>query len=142
VLAADCLPVLLADPHARVVGVAHAGRQGLAAGVLERTVGAMARLGADPSRVSAVVGPSVCGRCYEVPEEMARQVESAVPGSLSTSPTGTAALDLAAGARGMLTRLGVRSVEVVGGCTRESDDYFSYRREGATGRFAGVVALR
>ena len=143
VLVADCLPVLFADDRAGVIGVAHAGRLGLAAGVLQAVLGAMSALGARSADVRAVVGPAVCGRCYEVPEAMAAEVEEAVPGSLTTTSAGTTALDLSAGARRLLSGLGLRSVDVVGGCTREdADTWFSYRRDGATGRQAGVVARR
>ncbi|NEE53613.1 polyphenol oxidase family protein, partial [Streptomyces sp. SID8455] len=70
VLTADCTPVLLVDTVAGVVGAAHAGRPGLVAGVVPAVVEAMTALGARPSRITAHTGPAVCGRCYEVPEEM------------------------------------------------------------------------
>ena len=141
VLAADCLPVLLADPSAGVVAAAHAGRQGLAAGVLQAALEAMTGLGAEPGRTSAVIGPAACGRCYEVPPQMADEVERAVPGSRSTTSSGTAAVDLVAGATGVLQRAGVERVTTVGGCTIEQPHLFSYRRDGRTGRHAGVVRL-
>lgn len=142
VLAADCLPVLLADPVAGVVGAAHAGRQGLAAGVLQATVAAMARLGAEPARTTAVLGPAACGRCYEVPAPMADEVEARVPGSRGTTRAGTPSVDLAAGATAVLRALGVGRVDAVGGCTIEQPDrWFSYRRDGRTGRHGGVVWL-
>jgi YfiH family protein len=141
-LAADCLPVLLADPVAGVVGAAHAGRQGLRAGVLEATVDAMLALGAEPGRTSAVLGPAACRWCYEVPAQMADEVEVAVPGSRTTTRAGTASVDLAGGAAALLARLGVARVEAVGGCTIEQPDrFFSYRRDGRTGRHAGIVWL-
>jgi len=143
VLAADCLPVLLADPVAGVVAVAHAGRQGLVAGVLQAAVAAMTGLGAVPSRTSAVVGPSACPRCYEVPLAMADAVEAAVPGTRATTSAGTPSVDLAAGARSLLRAAGLRSVAVVGGCTLEQPErWFSYRRDGVTGRHAGLVRRR
>jgi YfiH family protein len=140
VMAADCLPVLLADPAAGVVAAAHAGRAGLAAGVLQRTVEAMAALGA--SDVQAVIGPAACGRCYELPEELADEVGAAVPGSRATTRTGTPSVDLTAGATQVLTAAGA-AVSTVGGCTLEqAERFFSYRRDGRTGRHAGVVWLR
>lgn len=142
VLAADCLPVLLADPAAGVVGAAHAGRKGLAGGVLQATLAAMASLGAEPARTSAVLGPAACGRCYEVPAAMADEVDARVPGSRGRTRTGTPALDLAAGAAGLLRAAGVAQVAAVGGCTIEQPErWFSYRRDGRTGRHAGVVWL-
>ena len=140
VMAADCLPVLLADPAAGVVAAAHAGRAGLAAGVLQRTVGAMHDLGA--REISAVVGPAACGRCYELPDALAEEVGAAVPGSRSTTRAGTAAVDLTAGALRLLREAGVQA-SAAGGCTIEQPErFFSYRRDGRTGRHAGVVWLR
>ena len=142
VMAADCLPVLLADPSSGVVAAAHAGRPGLAAGVLEATLDAMARLGASPAGTRAVLGPAVCGGCYELPEALADEVGGKVPGSRSTTRWGTPAVDLAAGAQALLQRLGVGEVVRVGGCTVEQPEHFySYRRDGVTGRHAGCVRL-
>jgi len=139
VLAADCLPVLLADPRAGVVAAAHAGRAGLTAGVLERTLEQMAELGA--REVSAVIGPAACGRCYELPEELADEVGAVLPGSRATTRTGTPSVDLTAGAVGVLSAAGV-AVTTVGGCTIEQSElFFSYRRDGRTGRHAGIVWL-
>lgn len=142
VLAADCLPVLLVDPGAGVVGAAHAGRQGLAGGVLQATVEAMVGLGAGPARITAVLGPAACGRCYEVPAALAAEVEARVPGSRATTRQGTFAIDLAAGARGVLRSLGLEQVRGTGRCTLEREDLFSFRRDGRTGRHAGLVLLR
>ncbi len=141
VLAADCLPVLLVDPVAGVVAAVHAGRQGLAAGVLPATLAAMTDLGAMPADISAVVGPAVCGRCYEVPDAMADDVEAAVPGSRASTPAGTASLDLTAGALAQLHAAGLVDVRAAGGCTMEQSHLYSYRRDGRTGRHAGAVVL-
>lgn len=141
VMAADCLPVLLADPDAGVVAAVHAGRAGLAAGVLQEALAGMASLGASAARTTAVVGPAACGRCYELPEALADEVGAAVPGSRSTTRSGTPAVDLTAGALRLLHDAGVRASSV-GGCTLEQPDrLFSYRRDGRTGRHAGVVWL-
>lgn len=138
VLVADCAPVLLADPVAGVVGAVHAGRPGLVAGVVPAALEAMRSLGAE--RVVAAVGPSVCGRCYEVPEPMREEAASVVPVSATVSWTGTPAIDIAAG---LVHQLAVAGVETtwVPGCTRESPKLYSYRRRQRTGRFAGVVRL-
>jgi YfiH family protein len=138
VLVADCVPVLLADAGAGVVGVAHAGRRGLHAGIGLAVVGAMRDLGA--RAILARVGPSVCGRCYEVPEQMREMVSSAEPAAWSTSATGSPALDVAAGVTEQLQRLGVE-VGRLSGCTVEDRSLYSYRRDHATGRFAGLVWL-
>ena len=143
ILGADCPPVLLADPVAGVVGVAHVGRAGLVAGVLPATVALMVARGAAPSAITAVVGPGACGACYEVPEALAAQVELAVPGSRSRSATGTPSIDLTAGAVGQLRSAGVGIVRTQGGCTLEQPErWFSYRRDGVTGRHGALALLR
>lgn len=142
VLAADCLPVLLADPAAGVVAAAHAGRAGLAAGILQETIAAMVRLGATAAGTTAVLGPAACGRCYELPTSLADQVGMAVPGSRSTTRQGTAGVDLAQGAAGLLAAAGVARIRAVGGCTIEQPEtFFSYRRDGITGRHGALVQL-
>ncbi|GAA2153279.1 peptidoglycan editing factor PgeF [Nocardioides koreensis] len=139
VRAADCVPVLLADPEAGVIGAAHAGRPGLAAGVVVRTVERMHELGA--ARITAWVGPHVCGACYEVPEAMRAEVAAIEPASAATTSWGTPALDIGAGVRAQLERAGVAVVDA-SRCTRESPDLYSYRRDGqAAGRLAGLVRL-
>ena len=139
---ADCVPVLLADPDAGIVAAAHAGRPGLAAGVVPRTVRAMADLGADPARTTAWIGPHVCGGCYEVPEDLRAEVAALEPASAARTTWGTPALDIGAGVRAQLERAGVR-VRDLSACTRERDDLFSYRRDGAgAGRLAGLVRRR
>lgn len=141
VLTADCTPVLLADPVAGVVAAAHAGRPGLVAGVVPAVVEAMSGLGAEASRIVAWTGPAVCGRCYEVPEDMRAEVARTVPESWSTTSWGTPAVDVVAGVHAQLARLGVRTVHTADVCTLESADYFSYRRDRTTGRLAGYVWL-
>ena len=140
VRAADCVPVLLADADAAVIGAAHCGRPGLAAGVVPATVGRMRDLGA--RSITAWIGPHVCGACYEVPEQMQAAVGAAVPASVATTSWGTPSLDLGAGVRAQLAGEGV-SVHDVSRCTRESADLYSYRRDGdRAGRLAGLIRLR
>jgi YfiH family protein len=140
VRAADCVPVLLADPDAGVVGAAHAGRPGLVAGVVPATVARMRELGA--SAITAWVGPHVCGRCYEVPADLQAEVGAVVPGSVATTSWGTPSLDLGAGVHAQLRADDVTVVDA-SRCTRESTDLYSYRRDGrAAGRQAGLVRLR
>ena len=137
---ADCVPVLLADPEAGVVGAAHAGRNGVAVGVVPACVEEMRLLGARD--VTAWVGPHICGRCYEVPAALRDEVAAVEPATASTTSWGTPALDIGAGVLAQLERLGVR-VHDVSRCTLESEDLYSYRRDGArSGRLAGVVRRR
>ncbi len=144
VVVADCVPVLVLDggvgrgPGAGgPVGVAHAGRRGMDLGVVPALVSAVRDLGAiDPV---AVLGPSVCGRCYEVPLALRDDVASRHRASWATTAAGTPALDVAAGVLAQLATAGVPALRVPG-CTREDDRLFSVRRDGAaTGRGAGVV---
>jgi YfiH family protein len=139
VMGADCLPVLLASQSgAPVAAAAHVGRGGLVARVLPATVAAMRELGAE--EVVAAIGPGICAGCYEVPASMAGEVEKAVPGTRSTTRSGTVSLDLRRGAEAQLTQEGVRAGHV-DLCTVEEPSLFSYRRDGVTGRHAGVVWL-
>ncbi|MFJ8886241.1 peptidoglycan editing factor PgeF [Streptomyces sp. NPDC102402] len=141
VLTADCTPVLLADPVAGVIAAAHAGRPGLVAGVVPAAVETMITLGAEPSRIVAHTGPAVCGRCYEVPEQMRAEVAEVVPASWSETGWGTPAVDVTAGVHAQLDELGVRERHGSPFCTLESGDHFSYRRDRTTGRLAGYVWL-
>ena len=138
VLVADCVPVLLADSSAGVVAAVHAGRAGMAGGVVLRALEATADLGARD--VDAVVGPSVCARCYEVPESLRAEAAAASPVAPAVSWTGTPAIDVAAGVVDQLHRAGV-TVRWLPGCARERTDLFSHRRDGLTGRFAGLVSV-
>jgi YfiH family protein len=141
VLVADCAPVLVADPEARLVGGAHAGRAGTAAGVVPALVEAMAARGADPARMVALIGPNACGACYEVSAELRDEVSAVLPATWSTTRQGTPALDIRAGITAQLTAAGVTDVRHDARCTIESRELYSYRREGRTGRFAGFVWL-
>ncbi|MGH8971405.1 MAG: peptidoglycan editing factor PgeF [Actinomycetes bacterium] len=141
VLVADCTPVLLASPHADVVGVVHAGRRGLAAGVVPAAVDAMRTLGARPSGVVAHIGPGVCGRCYEVSPTVQSEVAAAVPAALSATRDHRPSLDIPAGVVAQLAKAGVVTVQSDHCCTAERVDLYSYRRDGVTGRFAGLAWL-
>ncbi len=137
---ADCVPVLLADPEAGVIGAAHAGRVGMAAGVVTACVDRMRSLGA--SEISAWLGPHICGRCYEVPAALRDEVAAIEPSTASTTSWGTPGLDVGAGVAAQLERAHVR-VHDVSRCTLESADLYSYRRDAArAGRLAGVIRRR
>ncbi|HET8599686.1 MAG TPA: polyphenol oxidase family protein [Segeticoccus sp.] len=140
VRAADCVPVVLADPDAGVVGVAHAGRRGVEGGVVPSAVEQMRDLGA--RELTAWIGPHICGACYEVPAAMQAEVAAVVPETASTTSWGTPALDLGAGVRAQLVAAGA-TVRDVSRCTREDAGLYSYRRDGErAGRLAGLVRVR
>lgn len=140
VMVADCVPVVLvgdrAESETPVLAVVHAGRPGVASAVVPAAVARMRGLGA--TRLSAWIGPSVCGGCYEVPEDMRGDVAARVPAAWCTTSRGTPGLDLPAAVRSQLQDAGV-SVEYSGHCTLEDENLFSYRRDRNTGRFAGLV---
>ena len=141
VLVADCVPVLLADSVAGVVAAVHAGREGLRQGVLPAALSAMASLGARARNVTALLGPAVCGLDYEVPEAMQAEVARVAPEAAVATRRGTAGLDLRAGVEAILRRAGIPEVVQDPRCTVEDPLLFSHRRNGVTGRQAGLVWL-
>jgi YfiH family protein len=139
VRAADCVPVLLADPTAAVIGCAHAGRVGMTSGVVPNTLEQMRALGA--TSITAWIGPYVCGSCYEVPATLRTEVADAVPESYAETSWGTPALDIGAGVRAQLMNAECTVVDRAR-CTVEDPNLFSYRREGrASGRLGGLIRL-
>lgn len=139
VVTADCVPVLMADARAGVVGAVHAGRVGAQKGVVARALEAMLDAGAHAADISVLLGPSVSGRNYEVPAAMADEVETALPGSRTSTSRGTPGLDLRAGIARQLTDLGVGAIQADPRCTVEDPNLFSHRRDAPTGRLASVV---
>jgi YfiH family protein len=139
---ADCTPVLLASEDGAVAAAVHAGREGLVRGVVPRAV---ERVVADgpTAPLHAWVGPRACGRCYELPADLADAVDAAVPGTRSTTSWGTPAVDVGAGVVAQLEALGVTVHDVgAGACTIEDDRFWSHRRQGErAGRMGGVVVL-
>jgi len=137
VFTADCAPVALASPEG-VVGVVHAGWRGLEAGVIDAAVESMRRLGA--SRVVAALGPCIRPGCYEFGvEDLDRLASVLGPAVRARTTGGRPALDLPAAVAGALTRCGGELVADQGGCTACSDQWFSHRARGDTGRQATVV---
>jgi YfiH family protein len=136
VMVADCIPLLLISQKA--VAAVHVGRAGLINKVAIQALHTMRALGA--LDVHAILGPSICGKCYEVPLEMQLEVIADHPRARSKTRNATAALDLPAGLIADLIAEGV-SYEASQICTMEDPLYYSHRRDNPTGRFAGVVSL-
>ena len=132
VSAADCGPILFADAQARVIGAAHAGWRGAFMGVLESTLAAMEKLGADRSRVVAAIGPLIRQRSYEVGEEFVHRFGRDDPANAQffepAERTGHAMFDLAGYIRMRLERAGVLLIDDPDICTYEDERFFSYRR--------------
>lgn len=139
-LAADCVPVILVDPVAGVVGAVHSGWRGLVMDVVGAAVQRMAQAGARGGDIAAYLGPSICGACYPVPQERADEVALVRPEAVTTAPDGQPALDLRLGLAVRLAELDVSS-ELVGGCPAEDPALYSHRRDGRTGRQGGAVAI-
>jgi hypothetical protein len=121
------------------VAVVHAGRRGVVEGVVTAAVAALREL--DDGPLQAHIGPAVCGSCYEVPADMQDEVARVVPAARSMTRRGTHGLDLPAALRHQLADSGVDVVDASAVCTHEDGTYYSYRRDGVTGRFAVVAML-
>lgn len=143
VLTADCLPVLLCEVDGACVAAAHAGWRGLAAGVLESAVAATA---ASPARLLAWLGPAIGPRAYEVGGEVREAfVDASSEAAAAFEPTGDGRwlADLYRLARQRLAAVGVERIYGGDRCTyREHASFFSYRRDGTTGRMASLVWIR
>ncbi|MBR0714585.1 peptidoglycan editing factor PgeF [Bradyrhizobium liaoningense] len=147
---ADCGPVLFVDPHARVIGGAHAGWKGALTGVLESTIDAMEKLGATRSGIIAAIGPLIRQESYEVGNEfVARFIEADAVNAVFFIPSvreGHAMFDLAGFIRQRLDRAGILMIDDLGLDTYADERFFSYRRsvhrkEPDYGRHIHAIAL-
>jgi YfiH family protein len=141
---ADCYPVLLFDPDRPAVALVHAGWRGTAAGIAARAVEALRReYACDPGRLVAGVGPGICGRCYEVAEEVAARFDAAFVRPSPRAPD-RRLLDLAAANRAQLESAGVPEARIHphGACTYECAALPSHRRSADGLRFACIAAIR
>lgn len=140
VLTADCLPVLLADAQGAVVGIAHAGWRGLAAGVIESVVGAM---GVAPASLVAYLGPAIGAEAYEVGRDVFDAfvgADSDAEAAFASRGAGKFLADLNLLARQRLGRLGVESIHGGTWCTySDAGRFYSHRRDCVTGRMASLV---
>ena len=147
---ADCGPLLFAEAAARVIGVAHAGWKGALAGVIEATLAAMERLGAERTRICAALGPMIRQPSYEVgPEFVARFVAADAGNARFFAPAPRpdhVLFDLAGYIVARLDRAGIGGIEDLGLCTYADGRFFSYRRsvhraEPDYGRHINAIAL-
>jgi polyphenol oxidase len=136
VMVADCIPLLLKSKES--VAAVHVGRRGLTNEITRKTLTLMRDMGA--SQITAIIGPAICGNCYEVSEDIYNEVVAAHPLARSKTLNGTLALDLPAALRSVLIDEGVAIINEFE-CTVENLDLFSYRRDGVTGRQVGVISL-
>jgi YfiH family protein len=136
VMVADCIPLLLQSRES--VAAVHVGRRGLVNGIAQRSIEVMREMGA--GEITAIIGPAICGKCYEVSEDVYREVIEMHPLAASQTFSGTLSLDLPAALRAVLIAEQVSVVDEFI-CTLESNEHFSYRRDGVTGRQAGIISL-
>jgi polyphenol oxidase len=137
---ADCYPIVLWDPTHRAAGLAHAGWRGTEAHVAQATVEVMHdAFGSEPKDMVAGIGPGICGRCYEVGEEVASKFDKRF---VKKQKKGKFLLDLAAANAAQLSEAGVAKVVTLGLCTKETDYLPSHRREPNGTRFGAIVAIR
>jgi len=143
VMVADCVPVVITagKDFGGASAVVHAGRQGIQADIVQNTVNVMLSHGA--RELAAWIGPGICGQCYEVPEELRREVSAVVPAAWGTTRWATPSLDLPGAVLSQLAAAGVRARPVSDDasklCTLENGSLYSHRRSSASGRFAGLV---
>lgn len=135
---ADCYPIVLWDPEKRVVGLVHAGWRGTRSGVSRAAVKCM-RDEYGCRRIRAGIGPGICGRCYEVGDEVAAQFDRRF---LTEGEGDKFLLDLAAANRAQLEDEGVVAVYDIGVCTKEHYLFPSLRRHPDGTRFGAIVAVR
>lgn len=136
VMVADCIPLLLMSKE--VVAAVHVGRKGLMNSITPATIELMRDMGA--SSIQAIMGPSICGKCYEVSADIYHEVIAAHPKAQSTTPEDTFSLDLPAALREVLATQSISVLDEFS-CTVEDPELFSYRRDGVTGRQAGLISL-
>jgi YfiH family protein len=137
VMVADCIPLILTSAEA--VAAVHVGRRGLVNGVAVKTVDLMREMGA--KKIRATLGPAICGRCYEVSQDVHDEVVALHPLATAQTSSGTPGLDLPKALKGALAAEGISEINDLQICTVESADHFSYRRDGLTGRQVGLVSL-
>lgn len=139
---ADCAPVVLVDPVEAVVGVLHVGWRGLVAGIVPTGVASMQRLGAAIPRTRALIGRTIAACCYPVDHDVRDLVAHRYPRAAASSRDQRPALDLRAGIREALGRVGIEDVVSVDGCTADDrQGSFSRRRDRQTGCQAGLVVV-
>ncbi len=137
VMVADCIPLILSSKHS--VAAVHVGRKGLVNRVAEKTIEIMREI--SDQEITATLGPAICGKCYEVSQDIFDEVVASHPAASTRTSANTPSLDLVAGLITDLKSLGIKSIDNQSRCTVESDDLFSYRRSAITGRQAGLVWL-
>ena len=141
ILTADCLPVLIYSGDGMTVAAAHCGWRGLASGILESLMG---EIGDMSDSFAVWIGPAICGTCYEVQYDVLNALEISPDScALEESPReGRYFLNLANVVKHRLQRLGVSDVTHSGICSYTDTNFYSYRRDGTTGRFVSLICKK
>lgn len=137
VMVADCIPLLLTSKYS--VAAVHVGRKGLVNRVAEKAIDVMREI--SNAEISATIGPAICGTCYEVSQDIYDEVTQSHPDSAARTKADTPSLDLVKALITDLTAVGIEKIDNQSRCTHEDDRLYSYRRDGITGRQAGLVWL-
>jgi len=141
VMVADCVPLLLLSRSSPVGAVVHVGRAGLLAGIATDAVSELSALTGVQDLV-AIIGPAICGQCYEVPAQMRDAAALQCPECVAETRWGTPSIDIPAGLQAQLARAGVCEIRHDRRCTFETPSLFSHRRDGGvSGRFVGIVEV-
>lgn len=134
-MGADCVPLIAVDVENKIALTAHIGWKGAASGIQESIIDAIENLGGDLKTTKILLGPAICGNCYKVDQSRIDEVAKVLPAAKFEN-----GLDIRTGLKQYFKSKGCQ-VEIIGDCTFESQDLFSHRRDGVTGRQAGFVVL-
>ncbi len=140
IMSADCAPIVLVDPIAHVVGVVHAGWQGMLVGVVENSVEGMLDLGAETQNMKAIIGPTISAKNFSATKERFEEVKSKEPSAAVILPNGELAVDIRKGVKTQLAKYQIKTTDL-NICTFENKELFSFRRDAVTGRNATVAWL-
>ncbi len=140
IMSADCAPIVLVDPTAHVVGVVHAGWQGMLIGVVENSIEGMLDLGAETHNMKAIIGPTISAKNFSATKERYEEVKSKEPSAAVVLSNGEYAVDIRKGVKNQLANYQIKTTDL-NICTFENTDVFSFRRDPVTGRNATVVWL-
>jgi len=140
IMSADCAPIVLVDPIAHVVGVVHAGWQGMLVGVVANAVEGMFDLGAEPENLKAIIGPTISAQNFLATQERFDEVKDIVPTAAVKLANGQLAVDIRKGVKHQLAQYQIKTTDL-NICTFDTPELFSFRREPETGRNATVVWL-
>jgi YfiH family protein len=140
IMSADCAPIVLVDPIAHVVGVVHAGWQGMLVGVVANAVEGMFDLGVEPENLKAIIGPTISAQNFLATQERFDEVKDIVPTAAVKLANGQLAVDIRKGVKHQLAQYQIKTTDV-NICTFDTPELFSFRRDPETGRNATVVWL-